>query len=346
MSKITRNTVSLTVSEFYENHQLKKYEYNPAYQRKSVWTEEKQAFLIDSLLRNYPIPPVFLHQKIDVSTGKTKFDVIDGKQRLMSIINFIEDKIYASSELTDEESDQNDGKLFSEIGDELQIKADFWRYRIPIELIDIEDPKILDNLFDRLNRNGEKLNGQELRKAKYYNTTLLELVNKIANEDVFWKERLEIATDLSRMEDQEFISELIFAINENKIYSSNQETIDAKYEEYKNMEAEDARRIYENFCAATSIMKSYNLTYDKYRIGGVSHLFGLWTLATHQLNSKLEKNCEIILDQFFSALRTVPISDPHVREYKTSMSSGTKMVTQRTRRRDALIAYLESNILA
>lgn len=41
---------------------------------------------------------------------------------------------------------------------------------MPIEYIDTEDERIIDSIFDRLNRNGERLNGQELRNAKYHDT--------------------------------------------------------------------------------------------------------------------------------------------------------------------------------
>ncbi|WP_163006342.1 DUF262 domain-containing protein, partial [Pseudomonas viridiflava] len=88
MSRLNRESTSISISEFYENHLLKKYNYEPAYQRKSVWSDEKKAFLIDSILKNFPIPPIFLYLKIDERTGKTTFDVVDGKQRLTYLTMF------------------------------------------------------------------------------------------------------------------------------------------------------------------------------------------------------------------------------------------------------------------
>lgn len=49
----------MVISEFYENDKAGKYEYSAVYQREKVWSEEKKSFLIDSILKNYPIPPVF-----------------------------------------------------------------------------------------------------------------------------------------------------------------------------------------------------------------------------------------------------------------------------------------------
>ncbi|WP_348731192.1 DUF262 domain-containing protein [Rheinheimera texasensis] len=337
MAKITRNSTTITVSDFYENHILKKYNFDPKYQRKSVWSEEKQAYLVDSMLNNYPIPPVFLHQIIDAQTGKTNYDVIDGKQRLMSIISFIEDRLYIANELEDENL-KLAGMLFSEIPND--VKSEFWKYRLPVELIDIEDEKTLDKLFDRLNRNGEKLNGQELRKSNYYNSPLLKVVNNICETHIFWKSRLSVATDLSRMEDQEFVSELIFALNEDKIYSSSPEIIDKKYEEYSKFDDNWASEITEKFNEVTNLMENFNINYDEFRISGVSHLYGLWLLSIEKYKSRDDSNISTELSVFFEKLRTQPITDDYIREYKLSMSSGTKMQTQRARRRDALLKYI------
>src|SRR5580658_7278247 len=59
----------------------------PGFQRQSVWTERDRAKLIDSILRNYPLPAIFLYKREE--DGNLVFDVIDGKQRLESIFMFM-----------------------------------------------------------------------------------------------------------------------------------------------------------------------------------------------------------------------------------------------------------------
>ncbi|NVZ52930.1 DUF262 domain-containing protein [Pseudomonas sp. B6002] len=341
MSRLKRESASISISEFYENHLLNKYNYDPVYQRKSVWTDEKRAFLIDSILKNFPIPPIFLHQKIDEDTGKTSFDIVDGKQRLTALTMFIRNELAVSSEL--DQNDEISGLLFSEIeGNLSEYKKAFWRYRIPIELIDSDDSSLIDEIFDRLNRNGEKLNGQELRKAKYYNTPLLKLVEKIANTNPFWIKRLETATDRNRMEDHEFISELIFVIAEDKLFGSNQETIDQKYETYSVKTSEWVDRIEPQFNKATAALERLNLKYEDLRITGVSHLFGLWSFVVDQMGKNNRALPKRKINNFYKILRSDPTSNQYVLEYKKSMSSGTKEVTQRNRRRQALIDYVEN----
>ena len=62
---LQRESNKITIANFYESFQLSKYDFNPPYQRRSLWTEEKKSFLINSILKNFPMPPIFLHQKID-----------------------------------------------------------------------------------------------------------------------------------------------------------------------------------------------------------------------------------------------------------------------------------------
>lgn len=58
---------------------------NPGFQRQSVWSERDRAKLIESILRNYPLPAIFLYKR--QQDGHVIYDVIDGKQRLESILS-------------------------------------------------------------------------------------------------------------------------------------------------------------------------------------------------------------------------------------------------------------------
>ena len=68
----------------YNNRQLN---LNPGFQRNSVWTTKDRAKLIESVIRNYPVPAIFLYRREE--NGKIVYDVIDGKQRLESILMFM-----------------------------------------------------------------------------------------------------------------------------------------------------------------------------------------------------------------------------------------------------------------
>src|SRR5687768_4045628 len=58
----------------------------PGFQRDSVWTPSDRRKLIESLFQNYPIPSVFLYRQN--SNGQLSYDVIDGKQRIETVLMF------------------------------------------------------------------------------------------------------------------------------------------------------------------------------------------------------------------------------------------------------------------
>src|SRR3954469_8399859 len=86
-SAITHKTTTksiLDIQNLYANRHL---ELEPGFQRQSVWIERDRAKLIDSVLRNYPLPAIFLYRRED--NGQIVYDVIDGKQRIESILMFM-----------------------------------------------------------------------------------------------------------------------------------------------------------------------------------------------------------------------------------------------------------------
>ena len=150
MAKLFKqNSTSLTISEFYDNYTSNKYRFNITYQRKSsIWSEDKKSFLIDSILKNYPIPAIFLRPCVDNDTGKMIYDVVDGKQRLESIVDFIENKIalttyFAEDNFLDdanlETASEIAGLTFAEIKEQNKSFSDyikqFWTYTLNIEYL-------------------------------------------------------------------------------------------------------------------------------------------------------------------------------------------------------------------
>src|SRR4051794_34738610 len=61
---------------------------NPAWQRGAVWSRPKQALLIDSILRGYDVPMIYLREMPPDTSFK--YEVVDGQQRLRAIWEFID----------------------------------------------------------------------------------------------------------------------------------------------------------------------------------------------------------------------------------------------------------------
>jgi len=338
---LQRESNKITIANFYEGFELGKYNFDPPYQRRSLWTDEKKSFLIDSILKNYPIPPIFLHQKIDDTSGKTKYDVIDGKQRLTAIVDFIQNLIPVSDEQGEAlEDNPIAGRYFQDF-ESLELsahKSRFWRYVIPIEYVDTGDQEVIDSIFDRLNRNGEPLTGQELRHSTYYGTPLLNLLERIAKLG-FWKDRL-ISVDHTRMEEIEFLSELVFLILENHELHSTQVEIDSFYAKYANNAQTDYNQLEQDFMAVSGFLESLDLPYADKRIGGVSHLYGLFAFAFYCVKNTM--SVEIIkprINEFYVLWQSRGYENSNVKAYKESMSARTKDRGQRRKRTIALVEF-------
>jgi hypothetical protein len=70
------------------------YTLSPEYQRRRRWSAVRQSRLIESLIMNVPVPPIFLYEY-----EFSKYEVMDGQQRLTAIHDFYNNK-YALAELT------------------------------------------------------------------------------------------------------------------------------------------------------------------------------------------------------------------------------------------------------
>ncbi|MCU5584461.1 DUF262 domain-containing protein [Bacillus toyonensis] len=344
---LNRSSNNLTISEFYENETLYKYNYDAKYQRRGdAWSIEKQSFLIDSIMKNYPIPPIFLHAKVDEDTGKTIYDVIDGKQRLTSIIKFINDEIELPENFGDDEfgSEALNGLKFSEIDKGSIYKKNFWRYVIPIEYVDTEEEEVIDRIFDRLNRNGEPLNPQELRHAKYNNSNLIRLVEELTSLE-FWKARLGENLKFSRMENDEFISELLFTLLEDELIESKPAVMDVFYEKWSEQlqkDEEKCKDVKKRFIVLTELMQELDLDYEGLKIKGVSHLYGLWSFVKHCSENKIGiDRIKQPLQIMFNLIKNKELETEAIKMYKESMSHSTKSKHQRRKRMNALIRYCD-----
>ena len=350
MKILNRNSTTINIANFWENFQLNKYNFDPSYQRKSdVWSESKKSFLIDTILKNFPIPPIFLHQHIDETTGKTMYDVIDGKQRLTSILDFIANKINTPDDFhsdgfgTEELSNINFKDLDKpELSDWKKI---FWRYDITVEYIDTDKSDIVNNIFDRLNRNGEPLTKQELRNAKFNESEFYKLIKKLSTNDTL-KPILD-KLQRNRLEDEEFVVELLLTSIEDEIKVGDKpEIIDERISHYSKSDSSEIVDFEKKFMDSISILSKLNLDYKKLKIEGVSHIYALWGLTVELLKeNKIEDidydNLAIKLDKFYNDY-LLKSENSNVKIYKASMSAGTKSFYNRNRRIKSLIDYFKS----
>lgn len=142
----------------------KNIKFDPDYQRRRVWTKIQKSRLIESFIINVPIPPVFLYE-IDFS----KYEVMDGLQRLSTIYDFYMDRFKLEGlEIWGELN----GKKYSELPQKVKSGIDR-RYISTIVILketaktEKEEQMLKKFVFERLNTGGTKLTAQETRNALY-----------------------------------------------------------------------------------------------------------------------------------------------------------------------------------
>ena len=90
-----RRQTTQSIAWFWDLYRRDLLELDPPYQRRSVWTQRYRDYFIDTILLNYPAPEVFLFEDIDAD-GITNYSVVDGKQRLSTIFDFLSNRFSVS----------------------------------------------------------------------------------------------------------------------------------------------------------------------------------------------------------------------------------------------------------
>lgn len=287
--QLERNATSQDVSWFLDLYNQEKLDLNPSYQRKSVWNDKDKEFYIDTVINNYPCPAVFLYKDID-NNGSTTYRVIDGKQRLTAIIEFSNDKFSYSKESDNTELVQ---KYFSELSPEY--KKNFWNYSIPIEQVNTDNSDVIKSIFDRLNRNNKKLTRQELRNARYDG----ELYQFVFNESLkeFWGKYVSIGQgNKARMEDEQFIAEIVLLTIAGTTQGFNQDKLDELYSGYDEIfeEKELVKETFRKIQQYISSLEDDGTRLDKYFSTRVN-FYTLWNFILINWNNLPDTN--VFLDK-------------------------------------------------
>lgn len=251
---------------------------NPPYQRKSVWSPKDRRYFLDTIFRNYPTPPIFVHRTIDDS-GFTKYHVVDGKQRLETILSFAKNKIAIDAGYGDV---TYNGKKFNELT--IDQKRKFWDYTLVVDFIESVDGANIDQVFDRVNRNSINLQPQELRHARFNGWFINETEDEAEN-DFWWNIKVSTRAKDKRMKNVQLIAELLLIILDKKIvgfsqdylddmfalYDSPEESVDAFDEEVYKLERNRIKTYLTEMEAHNACISTYAKT--------ANNLYTLWALV-------------------------------------------------------------------
>lgn len=220
------NTRNYSVRDFEEWREKGELVLAPKFQRREVWNPKARSYLIDTILRGKPIPKIYMRQDINPTTRRANREIVDGQQRLHTVLSFIKDAFKVSKAHNEEFG----GKFFSDL--DVDTQRDILKYEFVVDLLqDMPDNEVYD-LFARINTYSERLKDQELRNAKWFGefkSSVYQLAKDFST--FFATNNIFSAKQILRMAEAEFISELLIAMHEG-IRGKAKSVIDTAYKKY------------------------------------------------------------------------------------------------------------------
>ncbi|WP_051594168.1 DUF262 domain-containing protein [Butyrivibrio sp. AE3003] len=330
---------------------------DPAYQRRKVWNQEDKVRLIETILLNYIVPPVFFWPAgRDPETGIASTHIVDGQQRISTIVEFLNDEYpLASKYLTTDEIKNKYGDMFFSDLDQGTREA-VWDYKLSVVSIDAScSYETIKQMFYRLNLTDYSLNKQEKRNS--LDSAFGEKCEALSTYDFWDKVRVFSATDAKRMRDVEFCCGIYILANEFIVNQTDDKIINSYYDDYSESFDDDKILINKIESAMESIEKLIN----KKTISFVSKKAQLYTLFS--LFIKIEEENKEINDEFimrfsrfvevYSKFRNeyVFVSEDdkanrvyeQLKKYKLASSEGVNKITNRMIRFEILYELYEQD---
>lgn len=211
-------------------------ELRPDFQRREVWSAPARIMLMDTILRDVPMPKIYLANSI--RDGNTYRVVIDGQQRISSILAFLRDELSLDPPFTGDEK----GKKFSELDQKTQDR--FLSYQIDFnEAIHPTEEEVRE-VYARVNKYAVPLTKQELRRADFPGDFLV-VSEELSIDDHFDRVGLFSAANRRRYADVEYVSELLAAMIDG--IQDKKSTLDDFYINFAKWDKRAKKNIIERF---------------------------------------------------------------------------------------------------
>lgn len=223
----------------------------PKYQRRRTpWPNNAKTGLIDTIINNFPIPPIYLRDYVD-EKGKRQKQIIDGQQRVSTIIEFLKDQYKLTRVIGDSELI---GSIFSTLPFEIQTQIEDYE----LAFISIKGASEADiiSIFSRLNSFSLPLNTQEKRNAKYAGVMKSSIYALASRYNTFWQSfKILTSNQIARMADALLVSEIVYGVLKG-VKSSTAKDIDTLYKDYED-DFKESSILSKNFKTVMSICGSF-----------------------------------------------------------------------------------------
>lgn len=327
-----------TISWFNERRNDESLEISPKFQRRAVWLEKERSLLLETILNKLPFPEVYILVETDPDTGKQNYAVVDGQQRITSILRFLENGFPLPR------SDTWNGEYFRDLP--AAAKTSFWDYKVVVRYLRQTNDEEIRALFTKLNTNNIALNDQELRNARFVGR-FKELAERLADNPFFQSIRLFTPRDVRRMLDIEYVSELL--VRQIAGINNKKDLLDDFYVQFDEefpMEAEYEDEFNVAINLARSLITEGNQAVFKSK-GNFYSLFGVcidYYRATKRTQFLKTADIEAQVSELVNRAKANDFADdiPDIRAYSEASTRSTSDKSQRVAREIILFSIVQS----
>ncbi|WP_170127414.1 DUF262 domain-containing protein [Kineococcus rhizosphaerae] len=229
-----RTTTTKDVGLLHQLYQSGQLNLVPGYQRNSVWPRAAKVYLLDSILRDRPIPPLLVKRTSATLGGRITYEVIDGQQRLRTVFDYLDGRF----RLGDQAGPSRSGKKFQTL--EPVDQGQILNYDFVVEELSEYNEEDIKDIFVRFNRFVVSLNSAEIRNARETGA-FANFVEEVGLWTYWADNRILSAAQLQRHRSTEFAAELVILLMEGP--QDKKASIDLWYQTFRAEfpEAEEVR---------------------------------------------------------------------------------------------------------
>jgi hypothetical protein len=203
-----------SIAELVEWFQSRVLVVNNEYQRAgSLWPPAAKSYFIDTILKEFPFPKVYFHERLD-RDRRPRREIVDGQQRITTLVDFADGKFALGRNARGFE-----GNRFNDLTEEQQVA--FYSYTVSVDVIRNAERADILEMFRRMNAYTLPLNAAEKRHSEFFGE-FKDWVNIVLDQHgamlVDWN--ILTSRQVVRRADAELISDLALAIEEGIVSTS------------------------------------------------------------------------------------------------------------------------------